>query len=870
MKKRLQELDLWFQNKAKEMGLDFFPISWEVVPEEVLLEIMTYALPRRFSHWSHGQSYQYQKLNGEMGLSKVYELILNSNPSYAFLLETNSDIANIMVMAHCYGHSHYFKNNYLFKDTDRQMVYHAGERADRVDDYIAQYGLEKVEHILDIALSMEKNIDWHLGLNRKFYPPRKKVMKVKKVGEFDDLYASDSTGYQEVILNDNFPPQHEYDLLWFLANYADLEPWQKDIFEIVREESFYFYPQYLTKTMNEGIACLSENSLIFTEDGILPIKSIVDRGGQVFDGFKLQTVNAGFKTKLKNGIKITTKRGHILEGGEEHRIMNTQNEWVELNKLCISDKVLTPFGMNIWSNSLVEIKYDFSIENYSQVLKKHGLNWSTYRRYLSKSAKTKPKNIKKIESATLEINKCIKQSNSSRRKIISIPQFVDKDFARFLGYLTGDGHISYAGRNFGLTSGDRESIDDFEYLCKKLFNLSCKIKWDGSSKNGRWRILCYSIQALDFLTKYIGLPHGVAAKKKTIPECILKSPKNIISEFLKSYYDCDGCVSKSGDIILSTSSDKMSEQIQIVLGNYGIQSSRKKSKDQCWQIKFSKRYVKTFNDEIGFGLKRKTQRIENYLKNVKKYKYTSNFSYDEIIKIEPIIDNFYDISVNETHRYLSNGFMNHNCFIHTELMYLLSNELLSHEEYLEFVKIHERVVQPGSSKLEINPYFLGFTILNDIKAKWDEKFKNKESDINGFQKMLEVVANEDDISFLRLYLTQDIVDDLQMFTYKQIFDRNKNQYIEIQSTDVKDVVESQVSQLYHYRSPLIYIEKAGPGYLELVHESTEIGTLDPKHIEKVMGYLQEIWHGVVNLKTVDDSGETLHFTYDEEGFSHPN
>ncbi len=120
MNELLEKRTAWFEEKAREMGLDFFPINWEVVPEEVLLEVMSYGLPTRARHWSYGQSYTYQKIQGEMGMSKVYELVLNNNPSYAFLLDTNSDIANTMVIAHVIGHVHFFKNNYLFKLTDRK------------------------------------------------------------------------------------------------------------------------------------------------------------------------------------------------------------------------------------------------------------------------------------------------------------------------------------------------------------------------------------------------------------------------------------------------------------------------------------------------------------------------------------------------------------------------------------------------------------------------------------------------------------------------------------------------------------------------------------------------------------------------------
>ena len=342
------------------------------------------------------------------------------------------------------------------------MVYHAAERAGRVEEYITKYGIEAVEKIMDTAFAMEKNINWKQGSNRKAYGTRKKVWHKRKENEFDDLFGiSKEPIYTEVIENENFPPRPEEDLLWFFANYATLEPWQRDVFEIIREEAFYFYPQYYTKIINEGFAS----------------------------------------------------------------------------------------------------------------------------------------------------------------------------------------------------------------------------------------------------------------------------------------------------------------------------------------------------------------------------------------------------------------------FIHAELMFMMSEEELTPSEYLEFVKIHERVVQPGGNKLNINPYFLGFTILNDIRDRWDKMHKDGESEINGLQKILEVVQDEDDISFLRNYLTQEIVDRLKMFTYKRGVNRAKDKIIQIKSTKVDDVVEHIAKGIYNYRTPVITITSAGPMGIELQHKSKEVGTLDPKHIENVLGYIFDIWPGIVDLETIDNQGEKMHFTYDELGMS---
>jgi stage V sporulation protein R len=205
-------------------------------------------------------------------------------------------------------------------------------------------------------------------------------------------------------------------------------------------------------------------------------------------------------------------------------------------------------------------------------------------------------------------------------------------------------------------------------------------------------------------------------------------------------------------------------------------------------------------------------------------------------------------------------------YIHAELMYRFDD--ISSEDHLEFCKIHEKVVQPGTNKLNINPYFLGFTIFNDIKKRWDKEYEDGESEITGLQKIYEVVESEDDVSFVKNYLTQELVDELKMFAYKRSFDKSRNEFIEIESTDKDDVAEHVVSNLYNYMSPEVYIENASSDGIELVHSSSDSSTLDERHLEKVMGYIYELWGGLVNISTKDVNGEEVNYTYDELGFSH--
>lgn len=234
----------------------------------------SYGLPTRARHWSHGAAYEHQKIFGSMGYSKVYEVILNNDPAYAFLLETNKEIDNTMVAAHVIGHSHYFKNNYMFKDTDRNMVSNAASRANRIESYIEEYGIEKVEKVMDIAFSLDRHIDVHRGVFRKKYEDSKIIQIKNERREFDDVLGTIRPAVEYVKTGYDFPPHPEKDFLWFLANYGKLENWEKDILEIIREESYYFYPQYMTKISNEGLATVAHTEIMHRLD--LTTQEIVD------------------------------------------------------------------------------------------------------------------------------------------------------------------------------------------------------------------------------------------------------------------------------------------------------------------------------------------------------------------------------------------------------------------------------------------------------------------------------------------------------------------------------------------------------------------------------------------------------------------
>ncbi len=259
---------------AREAGLNPFDTYFEAIPLEVMHEIAAYGLPTRAQHWSYGKVYNHHRIHGEMGLSKIYEIVLNNDPCYAFLLDSNEEIENILVAAHVLAHSDFFRNNVYFDGTNRNMVNEAVDHALRIDEYIERYGLERVEHVMDIGFALDRHIDSHKGLNRKKYAERQVVEKEVQQSAYADLFGEQALSIQTVVIGDKIPPHPEKDLLWFLANYAPIEDWEKDILEIIREESYYFFPQFETKVLNEGWASFWHAELLNRYSDLSPRETI--------------------------------------------------------------------------------------------------------------------------------------------------------------------------------------------------------------------------------------------------------------------------------------------------------------------------------------------------------------------------------------------------------------------------------------------------------------------------------------------------------------------------------------------------------------------------------------------------------------------
>lgn len=246
---------------ATGFGLDFYPMRYEICPADIIYTFGAYGMPTRFSHWSFGKQFYKMKLHYDLGLSKIYELVINSDPCYAFLLDSNSLIQNKLIVAHVLAHCDFFKNNIRFQNTKRDMVESMSATAERIRQYEIEHGKHEVETFLDAVLAIEEHIDPSLMRPKLAWSAEDfeyEEEEAPAATPYDDLWNLDSRSKKKPEKKKKLkkiPPQPEKDLLLFIESYSrELTDWQRDILTMMREEMLYFWPQLETKIMNEGWA----------------------------------------------------------------------------------------------------------------------------------------------------------------------------------------------------------------------------------------------------------------------------------------------------------------------------------------------------------------------------------------------------------------------------------------------------------------------------------------------------------------------------------------------------------------------------------------------------------------------------------------
>lgn len=254
--------------QAAKLGLDGFDMRYEICPAHIIYTFGAYGMPVRFSHWSFGKAFHRMKTQYDFNLSRIYELVINSDPCHAFLLETNSLLQNKVIIAHVLAHSDFFKHNYRFASTSRSMVETMAVHASRIRRYEMRHGRQKVEAALDAAIALQEQIDPHIAPSSA--PEDDEVdgsaRRDGRATPYDDLWSLDrpvsesGDGAEEHVAPRRLSRQPNEDdvhrdlLLYIIENGRHLEQWERDIIGIIRTEMLYFWPQLETKIVNEGWA----------------------------------------------------------------------------------------------------------------------------------------------------------------------------------------------------------------------------------------------------------------------------------------------------------------------------------------------------------------------------------------------------------------------------------------------------------------------------------------------------------------------------------------------------------------------------------------------------------------------------------------
>ncbi|MCE2027568.1 SpoVR family protein [Sessilibacter corallicola] len=286
----VEEYDREISALAKEFGLDTYPNQIEIISSEQMMDAYSsVGMPIGYSHWSYGKQFlntERSYRRGHMGLA--YEIVINSSPCIAYLMEENTMTMQALVIAHaCYGHNSFFKGNYLFRAwTDAESII---DYLVFAKNYVAKceerYGIDAVEQLIDSCHAL---MNYGVDRYQRPYPIsnaeeefRQKEREEYLQRQINDLWRtipkSEGGEIEEEAIQ--FPPEPQENLLYFFEKNAPLlEPWQREILRIVRKIAQYFYPQRQTQVMNEGWATFWHYTLLNT---------LFERG-KLSEGFMLE------------------------------------------------------------------------------------------------------------------------------------------------------------------------------------------------------------------------------------------------------------------------------------------------------------------------------------------------------------------------------------------------------------------------------------------------------------------------------------------------------------------------------------------------------------------------------------------------------
>jgi stage V sporulation protein R len=259
----LADLERWNEKilpLVESFGLDIFSQEFEICDHDDMLSYMVYSgMPSHYPHWSYGKNFEKLKTLYEYGVSGLpYEMVINSNPSIAYLMRDNSLALQILTIAHVYGHNDFFKNNFTFRSTRAEYTIETFKsHANRIRHYVEDpsIGLERVEAVLDAAHALSLQCRRNLAI-KKPTAAEERAMKMEELEPPVDPFSAIHRRKEQPAPDLNKVPLYpDEDLLIFIRDHnPQLAEWEKDLLTIIQKQAQYFVPQIETKIMNEGWA----------------------------------------------------------------------------------------------------------------------------------------------------------------------------------------------------------------------------------------------------------------------------------------------------------------------------------------------------------------------------------------------------------------------------------------------------------------------------------------------------------------------------------------------------------------------------------------------------------------------------------------
>jgi stage V sporulation protein R len=585
----------------------------------------------------------------------------------------------------------------------------------------------------------------------------------------------------------------------------------------------------------------------------------------VSDGRTRQRVYDQHVIRDHETVRVTTRRGLELCGSTNHRVLLADGAtWRRLDELQPGDRLAVSGGQGLWPVNEVELSWQPKQRvSLDDVAESAGVSvWTVLRHRAGRRVRSAAAVGAALEGYESQENVSLPRA-MRKRADVRIPDRVDESLGALLGYLVGDGHISRVKRHFGLTTGDPQQAETIAGLLETVFEVTPRVRQDG----GRIRVLAHSETVSDFLVEALGLTTGPSARQKRVPNAILRSPLIVVRAFLRAYFDCDGHAGRQG-VILSTRSDALASQVQLLLLNFGVLSRRRRQTDGCWHVHVTGASAARFSDVIGFGLERKQRALAAYVADRRWMK--QEVWQDEVVSLARGREDVYDISVTETHRYAAAGLINHNSYWHSKIM---TRHGLTDAEVIDYADHHSGTM--AMSPRRLNPYKIGIELFKDIEDRWNkgqfgaewEECDNDEARDRwdkqlglGRDKIFEVRRVHNDVTFIDTFLTEDFCRKHKLFTFA--YNEASGNY-EIASREFQQIKQQLLFNLTNHGRPFIHVTDGNyrnRGELYLRHDYQGI-ELKQDYAQDTLTNLHRLWGRPVHIETVVDDEATV-FSYD--------